>query len=796
MSATIRVDGVSKRYRSTRVLDGLDLVIEPGVTGLLGPNGAGKTTLLRILATVMAPDSGRLELLGRDPGRESDRTEIRRRLGYVPQETGIHDDFTAFEFVDYLAILKELDDRTARHDEVRRVLEVVGLSDVRHKKLRRLSGGMRRRVVIAQALLDRPELLVLDEPTVGLDPEQRLRFREMLSSVGPGATVVLSTHQTTDISALCQRVVVLGAGQVHFDGTPAELTSLAAGRVWMSDDRDPGSQRRLDDRRGSGPQRGHGPTGRRAGRAEHRGRLPPARRHDRRGGGAGRMTITVAFLIVVGVILVGGALYRRWDESHHLRFTDEAGTSRAVRALARFESRKVLTHPTWLITLVLLTTLTTTLILMETSGSIPHDAPVTWFAVIGIPVSALALVVSLHRIGTRSRRHRTDELEAATPTAPRARTMALLIACLTPLPVMVAALAVGVITSQLAYSLMPPPGPVARGARRRVPARRRRWRGRRRVPVPVAALRGRSAAGHRGDRLAEQRRRPPPPTVPLAPRRGREPTTAGMFDVRPVGWSAMFIVGLIVLGACLALWRHPARPSLIGATAAAVLVIVATGWTMTRTPSATEIADRVDLLEHPTDHQHCESRGAVDYCVYPGAETWIDTWDPGDPRRARPGPGRASTRRAGGGATHDRRHLAVPRGRRRRSGPCSAWPADGRLHPPLWLEDERTPDMTVAWQTAAIAVGLPPATDWQHPTGCLAGGQARLVLAHLLAGRATATTAEALHRKADHVRDEGRWDQPVPMDLQYDYGEQDAPPDGDEPVRSRGTGRSRRTNPT
>jgi ABC-2 type transport system ATP-binding protein len=241
MTATIRIDGVSKRYRSTRVLDGLDLVIEPGVTGLLGPNGAGKTTLLRILATVMAPDAGRVQLLGRDPTVDAARTEIRRRLGYVPQETGVHDDFTAFEFVDYLAILKELTDRTARHDEVRRVLDVVGLSDVRHKKLRKLSGGMRQRVVIAQALLDRPELLVLDEPTVGLDPEQRLRFREMLSSVAPDATVVLSTHQTTDITALCQRVVVLAAGTVHFDGTPAELTSLAAGRVWTSDVRHPGS---------------------------------------------------------------------------------------------------------------------------------------------------------------------------------------------------------------------------------------------------------------------------------------------------------------------------------------------------------------------------------------------------------------------------------------------------------------------------------------------------------------------------------------------------------------------------
>jgi ABC-2 type transport system ATP-binding protein len=121
-------------------------------------------------------------------------------------------------------------------------LDVVGLAEVRHVRIRKLSGGMRRRLLIAQALLGRPELLVLDEPTVGLDPEQRLRFREMLSSVGPGATVLLSTHQTTDISALCQRVVVLGSGRCRFDGTPAELTSLAAGRVWTSDRRDPGSR--------------------------------------------------------------------------------------------------------------------------------------------------------------------------------------------------------------------------------------------------------------------------------------------------------------------------------------------------------------------------------------------------------------------------------------------------------------------------------------------------------------------------------------------------------------------------
>jgi ABC-2 type transport system ATP-binding protein len=242
MTSTVQIHGLRKAYRSTQVLHDLHLNLEPGVTGLLGPNGAGKTTLLRILATVMAPDAGHLEILGRDPGRADDRVEIRRRLGYVPQEAGYHEDFSAFEFVDYLAILKEMTDRDARHEEVRRVLHLVGLSDERHRKLRKLSGGMKRRVIIAQALLGRPDLLVLDEPTVGLDPEQRLRFREMVSSVGAGATVLLSTHQTTDIAALCQRVVVLHDGAIRFDGTPAALTATAAGRVWHSDGRDTGSK--------------------------------------------------------------------------------------------------------------------------------------------------------------------------------------------------------------------------------------------------------------------------------------------------------------------------------------------------------------------------------------------------------------------------------------------------------------------------------------------------------------------------------------------------------------------------
>jgi ABC-2 type transport system ATP-binding protein len=236
---TIRAAGLVKSYGRTRALDGLDLVTGTGVTGLLGPNGAGKTTLLRMLATVLAPDEGRLTLLGRDPRDPQDRLEIRRRLGYMPQDPGFHRGFTTFEAVDYIAVLKEHTDRRARHDEVRRVLGLVGLGDATAKKVRALSGGMRRRLGLSQALLGEPDLLVLDEPTAGLDPTQRMRFRDLISQAGEGRSVVLSTHQTEDVAALCSRVAVVADGRVHFVGSVGELASVAAGRVWVDDDRDP-----------------------------------------------------------------------------------------------------------------------------------------------------------------------------------------------------------------------------------------------------------------------------------------------------------------------------------------------------------------------------------------------------------------------------------------------------------------------------------------------------------------------------------------------------------------------------
>ncbi|MFF5981285.1 ABC transporter ATP-binding protein [Streptomyces olindensis] len=242
MTPTVSASGLSLHYGGTRALDDVSLRLTGGVTGLLGPNGAGKTTLLRVLATALPADRGAFTVLGHDPGTTRGRQEVRRRLGYLPQTPGLHPDFTAFEFVDYVAILKEMNGRAARHREVRRVLDEVGLADVRGKRIRKLSGGMRQRVALGAALVGDPGFLVLDEPTVGLDPEQRMRFRELIAGAGEGRTVLLSTHQTEDVAMLCHRVLVMAGGRVRFEGTPAELTARAAGRVWSSAERDPGAK--------------------------------------------------------------------------------------------------------------------------------------------------------------------------------------------------------------------------------------------------------------------------------------------------------------------------------------------------------------------------------------------------------------------------------------------------------------------------------------------------------------------------------------------------------------------------
>ncbi|HWC11959.1 MAG TPA: ATP-binding cassette domain-containing protein [Acidimicrobiales bacterium] len=261
MAPTVTAEGLVKRYRSHTVLDDVDLQAGPGVTALLGPNGAGKTTLLRIVATVLRPDDGRVLVFGLEPGDGAQRREIRRHLGYQPQEPGFFQNFTVLAFLDYVAVLKELSGSDLRRREVRRVVDLVDLGAVVNAKIRKLSGGMRRRVALGQALLGEPQLLLLDEPTAGLDPEQRLRFREVVSRVAAEHTVLLSTHQTDDVAAVADRVVVLHEGRVRFQGTPPELANLAANRVWLADEREPSA--RLSWRTGTGRHRllGEPPAG-------------------------------------------------------------------------------------------------------------------------------------------------------------------------------------------------------------------------------------------------------------------------------------------------------------------------------------------------------------------------------------------------------------------------------------------------------------------------------------------------------------------------------------------------------
>ncbi|HUA30980.1 MAG TPA: ATP-binding cassette domain-containing protein [Streptosporangiaceae bacterium] len=224
----IEIAGVTRRFGRTEAVAGVDLSAGPGVLGLLGPNGAGKTSLLRMLATVIAPSSGRLRLLDRDPRGYAERKQIRRRLGYLPQQLGYYPGFTVAEFVEYFALLKEMPPAGVGR-AVAAAIEATGLSGQARSKLRTLSGGMLRRAGIAQAIVNRPDLLLLDEPTAGLDPEQRVAFRAMLRDLGERATVVVSTHLVEDVGAACGQVALMDAGRIVFCGTPAELTTRGDG---------------------------------------------------------------------------------------------------------------------------------------------------------------------------------------------------------------------------------------------------------------------------------------------------------------------------------------------------------------------------------------------------------------------------------------------------------------------------------------------------------------------------------------------------------------------------------------
>jgi ABC-2 type transport system ATP-binding protein len=224
----VEISDVTRRFGRTEAVAGVTLETGPGVFGLLGPNGAGKTTLLRMMATVVPPSSGRVRLLGRDPTEYGPRQEIRRRLGYLPQSLGYYPGFTVAEFVEYFALLKEVPPGRVPQ-AVAGAIERADLGDRARAKLRTLSGGMLRRVGIAQAIVNDPELLLLDEPTAGLDPEQRMAFRALLREFGERATVVVSTHLVEDVGAACTEVGLMDAGQIVFQGTPAELISRGEG---------------------------------------------------------------------------------------------------------------------------------------------------------------------------------------------------------------------------------------------------------------------------------------------------------------------------------------------------------------------------------------------------------------------------------------------------------------------------------------------------------------------------------------------------------------------------------------
>ena len=230
--AEVLAFGVTRRFGSTEALRGVDLALHGGLITLLGPNGSGKTTLLRCLATVTAPDGGSILIDGLDARHESDRIEIRRRLGYQPQEPGMHRSATVFDMLDYLAVLKGHNDDRARRHDVHHALDRVGLGDRVRDRVGDLSGGMRQRLALAQATLGSPSLLLLDEPAAGLDPDERFRLREILAERRHQATTIVSTH-LTDEAAVGDRVLVLLEGRLRYVGSPDSLARGAEGRTWI-----------------------------------------------------------------------------------------------------------------------------------------------------------------------------------------------------------------------------------------------------------------------------------------------------------------------------------------------------------------------------------------------------------------------------------------------------------------------------------------------------------------------------------------------------------------------------------
>jgi ABC-2 type transport system ATP-binding protein len=230
----ITVSQLIKTYgKKVQALRGVDLEIGTGMFGLVGPNGAGKTTLMRILAGLLRPSSGKVTVLGNDPTTARGKLAIKSVLGYLPQELGLYPDLTALEFLEYVALLKGMTDKGDRKKQLVETLELVGLSGDAKRKIRTYSGGMKRRVGIAQALFGHPQLLIVDEPTSGLDPEERVHVRNLLAEMSARCTVILSTHIVEDVSQSCNDLAVINLGKILFRGSPGDLIAHARGRVWI-----------------------------------------------------------------------------------------------------------------------------------------------------------------------------------------------------------------------------------------------------------------------------------------------------------------------------------------------------------------------------------------------------------------------------------------------------------------------------------------------------------------------------------------------------------------------------------
>lgn len=225
----LTIDHLGKRYEQQWALRQLSLRCEPGLLGLVGPNGAGKTTLMRMIATLLDPSEGTIHWNGQDIRTHGEM--LRQVLGYLPQEFGVYPEFSGRQFLRYLAAMKGLPNPLAQR-RVDEVLEIVNLEQVADRKLPTYSGGMKQRIGIAQALLNDPELLIVDEPTAGLDPAERVRFRTLLASLTSNRIIILSTHIISDVEAVANRLMILQEGRVLTDTTPEALLANAAGKVW------------------------------------------------------------------------------------------------------------------------------------------------------------------------------------------------------------------------------------------------------------------------------------------------------------------------------------------------------------------------------------------------------------------------------------------------------------------------------------------------------------------------------------------------------------------------------------